>query len=378
MGLFNSKTKKAKEVAQYLHKKYKYNRDLLSARDLESIKLLNDEIKAYLQAPPKEAAEAARKADALERKALKIFPMPRFSGIIENVDVFLMAIVLALAIRAYFVQPFKIPTDSMKPTLYGIQTVPLAEDVHPPFFQRVIDFAVQGKSYCRIETKDGGVVRSIRETRFLGIPLLPRTVVQIGSESFTLSSTVEEFAKGTDFKVRVGTQVPAGSVPVNYAVTSGDHIFVNKMIYHFRQPERGDVFVFTTKGIAGIAALQARQGSTSVQFYIKRAVGLGGDLLQIDPPYLLVNGEKLDGREIFERIYSKENGYHGYVIDGQSQFLNALNATHFLERDTFWAMGDNSPGSFDSRGWGAVPRENLVGTGMVVYWPFSSRWGLIR
>ena len=43
----------------------------------------------------------------------------------------------------------------------------------------------------------------------------------------------------------------------------------------------------------------------------------------------------------------------------------------------YWAMGDNSANSFDSRGWGSVPKENLVGRGAFVYWPFSKRWGPI-
>jgi signal peptidase I len=45
---------------------------------------------------------------------------------------------------------------------------------------------------------------------------------------------------------------------------------------------------------------------------------------------------------------------------------------------SYFAMGDNSYNSYDSRYWGPVPEENVVGRGLLVYWPFGRHWGLIR
>jgi signal peptidase I len=49
-----------------------------------------------------------------------------------------------------------------------------------------------------------------------------------------------------------------------------------------------------------------------------------------------------------------------------------------VPQDGYFALGDNSYNSYDSRYWGPVPEENLVGRGLLVYWPFAPHWGLIR
>ena len=54
------------------------------------------------------------------------------------------------------------------------------------------------------------------------------------------------------------------------------------------------------------------------------------------------------------------------------------NQTFIVPQRHYFAMGDNSYNSYDSRYWGPVPEENLVGRGLLVYWPFNRHWGLIR
>jgi signal peptidase I len=61
---------------------------------------------------------------------------------------------------------------------------------------------------------------------------------------------------------------------------------------------------------------------------------------------------------------------HDYLADPNRWFTVPLNG--------YFALGDNSYNSFDSRYWGPVPEENLVGRGLLVYWPFYPHWGLIR
>jgi signal peptidase I len=49
-----------------------------------------------------------------------------------------------------------------------------------------------------------------------------------------------------------------------------------------------------------------------------------------------------------------------------------------VQPGSFFALGDNSANSLDSRYWGFVPDRNVVGRGLFVYWPFSSHWGFVR
>ena len=62
-------------------------------------------------------------------------------------------------------------------------------------------------------------------------------------------------------------------------------------------------------------------------------------------------------------------------LKGQLEFAQGKRP---LPPGSYFAMGDNSYNSYDSRYWGPVPEENLVGRGLLVYWPFNRHWGLIR
>jgi signal peptidase I len=142
---------------------------------------------------------------------------------------------------------------------------------------------------------------------------------------------------------------------------------VDKFSYNFVKPHRGDVFVFRTKNIPDIG--------DQTQFYIKRLAGLPRDTLRIDPPKLYINGKIAEGYG-FDRVMSVKDGYRGYG-PGHSVLADPTK-TYQVPEHSYFAMGDNSYNSFDSRWWGPVPEKNLVGRGLFVYWPFVPHWGLIR
>jgi signal peptidase I len=68
--------------------------------------------------------------------------------------------------------------------------------------------------------------------------------------------------------------------------------------------------------------------------------------------------------------------YHGYTAQGS--YIADPTKPFTVPQHSYFAMGDNSAHSSDSRYWGPVPEPNLVGRGLFVYWPFTWHWGIIR
>ena len=359
----------AREWARYLAKKLRYDRDVLTARQRDQLIEATHEFKqlAESQLPDQ---EGDKRLKALNDRHHALLQRPLHHGWRENVEVIFIALVLSLVIRAYFLQPFKIPTHSMRPTLYGIVQTQ-CEGPKPSFWRQAYEWMRWGRSYHRLEVKRAGQLISIADKKWLGIRILPIAVteVRIDDDRYTLWCTTRDLEEA-GYQFAAYASVKEGEELINFTINQGDHVFVNKMAYHFKLPKKGDVFVFST---AGIQELLKRYGVT--QYYIKRCMGVGGDTLQIEPPYLKANGKRLTGFP-FERIYSMQNGYHGYAFGGL--YLTSPEDSYQVAPDHFWAMGDNSQGSFDSRGWGPVARRNLVGSALMVYWPFSKRWGWIQ
>ncbi|MBI1390432.1 MAG: signal peptidase I [bacterium] len=149
-------------------------------------------------------------------------------------------------------------------------------------------------------------------------------------------------------------KIPSASM--HDTLLEGDRIFVNKMAYTFEPVQPGDVIVFRTKGIPPIE-------DPEKQFYIKRVVGLPGDLIEIRNGDLYRNGLRVTDPPIFR------DNYYTTLGDGRRAF-------HVPEGQVY-VFGDNSFNSFDSRAWGGVPIENIVGKAVFRYFPLA-RIGRIR
>jgi signal peptidase I len=177
-----------------------------------------------------------------------------------------------------------------------------------------------------------------------------------------------------------GMSFKPGDVLANYVTQTGDQVLVDKVTYNFRSPRRGEVFIFKTAGIPGLEHERGPDQEGSEDF-IKRCVGLAGDLIEVKPPMLYVNGKLADGAPSFQKEYTQTENYPGYTLVGpslSSGVTQGMTQTYYVPANCYWAMGDNSPNSEDSRYWGGVPRQNLVGRGCFVFWPFTERWGWIR
>lgn len=160
-------------------------------------------------------------------------------------------------------------------------------------------------------------------------------------------------------------KIPTGSMEDNLKV--GDHIIVNKFIYGpasppwhklfpLRDVRRGDIIVFR----------YPLQPETD---FVKRVIGMPGDIVEIRDKKVAINGKQLDEQ---------------YVVHEDAQVfpLQPALPEPYRSRDqfgpyavppgTYFAMGDNRDRSSDSRYWGTVPRSMIKGRAFMVYWSFSA------
>jgi len=299
-------------------------------------------------------------------------PPPPLAGLRENTEVILVALVVALGVRAYFLQPFKIPTGSMQPTLYGVTGTPTVDPL-PSLPVRIADFVLRGRTYIDVTAKEDDTVIGLSEVTWMHF--FTSTDIVTRNRTYSVSAPVDVVRR--DFKIYPGRPLTAGEPIVRGHADSGDQLFVDKVSYNFVRPKGGDVFVFRTSGIRRIVVPQG-MGS---QYYIKRLGAVGGQTLRIDPPNLYIDGA-IPQLSVFQRVMSCRNGYAGYsngsAGGGIFPILGLPEDEYKVAQENYFALGDNSYNSSDSRYFGPVPQQNVVGRGLVVYWPFLGQWGLIR
>jgi signal peptidase I len=363
--------KQGRQFAKDARKLLAYKRDLWSVEQSAafeaSIQKLENATKARSQT---EVESTARDLDALCTANL---PPVTNAGWRENVEVFLVAIVVALGVRTYFLQPFTIPTGSMYPTLNGIIGYPTQTPPPNPLLA-LWQTVWNGRTWVDVPAKADETIESVQEvTRFL---FATYTRVQTDRNVYLLhipSATARDY-----FFIRQGRRLHAGEPIARGYHETGDHVFVDKFTYHFRKPKREEVFVFNT---AGIETIENRNNPAAPsQFYIKRLAGEPLDELRIDPPNLFIGGALAKGKS-FGRVMSRQGEYGGYGLGFPSFLMPILRSpdqTYTVPAEHYFALGDNSYHSSDSRDWGPVPQKNIMGRGVFVYWPFRPHFGTIK
>jgi signal peptidase I len=409
-----------------------YRCDILPQAQLDCLRRALERLRELYQdkSTPAAALEEASQLlhTALEPCGGDIYPVTFWC---ENIEMLLVAAILAIGVRSFFLQPFVIPSNSMWPTYYGMTPgMYQTSDTGPSLPAKVWNFLVRGaKHYDVIAPTEGEVtfpvtVKTDQENhaayvvfttephagrKWLFVPqkqseytinvggapvkvdvpedfhldeVILRTyfpdmwgkVMYAPEKLFALLETgrhLQQDAFGRYF-VTTGQHVKQGEKVLNFDLLSGDMLFVDRLSYNFTEPKVGDPFVFSTHGIMGL------NGGQGDQYFIKRLVGKPGDQLQIQEPVLFRDGSpiQLEKPRVLPFTYNakRENNYPGYVYRGSL----SPRATEQVLPGQYFAMGDNSPVSYDSRFWGGVPAQNVVGRPLLIVYPFTSRWGLAQ
>ncbi len=159
-------------------------------------------------------------------------------------------------------------------------------------------------------------------------------------------------------------RIPSGSMEPTLDI--GQRVLANRFIYHFTDPAIGDIIVFHPPADRECGVAQQRNEpcpeatpEEADENFIKRIVAGPGDTLSIREGHPVVNGvEKVD-----------------------EPYINPCESCNFprtitIPPDHYFVMGDNRGGSFDSRYWGPIPRDWIIGKAFATYWPLD-RVGLL-
>jgi len=140
-------------------------------------------------------------------------------------------------------------------------------------------------------------------------------------------------------------KIPTGSMKPT--LVEGDRLLVNKFIYKFKEPQRGDIIVFKFPG-------------NEKKDFIKRLIAKEGEVVEIKDGDIYIDGERIE--EPFNIRKTRYYNKSPYGASGRGITI---------PKDSFYVLGDNSTSSRDSRYWGFVPRKNVIGKAFFLYWPIN-------
>ena len=327
-----------------------------------------------------EAAPAEKGVLQKIQEKFRNFPLPEKRGtMFALLDLIVVVGAVAFGLRGLYFQPFRIPTSSMQPTLFGIHYLD-AKNGSNPFLEKLpspLNKILFGMCDAKATADRDSTYYPGTERRESGL-IFDRTAFELGGQRISLPGTPEQIAGYA--KLQEGRNFSAGEKIADGYVSLGDHLFVERFSLYLSPPSRGDVMVFTTENLNynGIPLLL-----TGGYYYIKRIAAIPGDTVKIENNqlYVKVPGSKIFQKiqEIeprFEKIYSMKGGYHGHLSNMGGQPF-AFGEEFTLAKDEYLMLGDNSQFSMDSRYFGPVNRKQFIGRAWLTFYPLSRRTGLV-
>lgn len=142
----------------------------------------------------------------------------------------------------------------------------------------------------------------------------------------------------------ISARIRVESVSMQPTLFAGNFVVVNKLSYQFGGPSRGDIIVFKYPP------------NPELDPYIKRVIGLPGEHVMVEGGKVFINGVRIS--EPYLETQTQQGG------------------EWTVPQDALFVMGDNRNNSSDSRAWGVVPVENVIGKAFMVYWP-PQKWEVL-
>ncbi len=232
------------------------------------------------------------------------------------------------------VQVFKMSAQSMQPTLLGLSA---QQSTNQTSFA---DGLLRGMVYEEFRVTEPGPISGQARMGTSGIELT------IGEQTYVLPREAMQTLK-------LEKEYKTGDILWSGTLTAQDHLVVKP--YYLSKPARGDIVVFSTSSID-------HPNVNTSAVYTKRIVGLPGETIHIDPPFIIAGGKPIKTPAIFEQL--------DYLNDGK--LAHSTNSITLGENEYF-VLGDNTaPGqSLDSRYFGAITETSLIGRVCSIYWPLS-------
>jgi signal peptidase I len=141
----------------------------------------------------------------------------------------------------------------------------------------------------------------------------------------------------------ISARIRVDGASMEPTLVSGEYVIVSRLSYRLGAPQRGDIIVF-------------HYPRDPKEEYIKRVIGLPGDMVEVKDGKVFVNGQQLQ-----ESYLNVKTNYQG---------------SWTVENGQLFVLGDNRNNSSDSHDWGTVPMDYVVGKAVLVYWP-PPDWGLV-
>lgn len=331
-----------KDAREHIKEVRKILRKHASKIDPHEINMVNAEIDQL-----EEVLISTDDPDQLEKRGLnfvyktgKIIKPYKKSIIHEYAEAIITAVILALLIRTFIVQAFKIPTGSMQPTLHGANYYGVGDRI------LVNKFIYGAKSPT-------GIMFTDIQLPYFQLPALRQPkhgdIIVFTTRDIAL---LDEDEQNKDFIKRL-VGLPGDRIEI---------LGLRRELLFAKSPKSGRIH-----HIFNPIKIFEPDGTIMIRGECRDT----GEMLTVGPinadeGVILLNGEILDDPEVFKHI--------PYLNEGQ---FGARNKSIIVPDNSYYVLGDNSPSSKDSRFWGFVPHENLRGMAFFVYWPLN-RIGIVK